>query len=112
MTVPRAMIDLAVFLQQGGGSFVGLLAPMAVSFILIYYFVVIPQRKQQRQLQMMRDKLQVGDDVVTTGGIYGTITRVHDNQLTVQLRVAENPAVKLNIARSSIAGLADLPDEW
>jgi preprotein translocase subunit YajC len=49
--------------------------------------------------------------VVTTGGIYGTITRVRDDNLTVQLRVADNPAVKINVARSAIAGLADLPDE-
>ena len=88
-----------------------LLMPLAVSFILIYYFVVIPQRKQQRQLQTMREKLQVGDSVVTTGGVYGTITRVHDNKLTVQLRIAENPPVKINIARCAIAGLADLPEE-
>jgi preprotein translocase subunit YajC len=87
------------------------LLPLAVSFILIYYFVVLPQRRQLRQLQALRDNLQVGDGVVTTGGIYGTIARLHDNKLTVQLRVAENPPLKISVARVAIVGLADLPDD-
>jgi preprotein translocase subunit YajC len=85
--------------------------PMAMGMFFVYFFMILPQRKQQRQLQAMRDALQVGDDVVTTGGIYGTITLVRDDKLTVQLRVAENLAVKINVARSAIAGLAELPDE-
>jgi hypothetical protein len=36
---------------------------------------------------------------------------VHDNKLTVQLRVADNPAIKLTVARSAIVGLAEMPDE-
>jgi len=104
-----AVIGPAVFLQQAPA--VGLLIPMAMSMALVYFFMVVPQRKQQRQLQAMRDALEVGDGVVTTGGIYGTITLVRDDKLTVQLRVADNPAVKINVARSAIAGLAELPDE-
>jgi preprotein translocase subunit YajC len=108
-TVFGTVIGLAVLLQQG--SAIGLLMPIAMGMLFVYFFMIIPQRKQQRQLQAMRDALQVGDSVITTGGIYGTITLVRDDKLTVQLRVADNPAVKINIARSAIAGLADLPDE-
>ena len=104
-----AVIGLAIFLQQGNP--VGLLIPMAMSMALLYFFMIIPQRKQHRQLQAMRDALKVGDSVVTTGGVYGTITLVRDDKLTVQLRVADNPSVKINVARGAIAGLADLPDE-
>ena len=104
-----AVIGPAVFLRQG--SAVGLLMPMAMSMALVYFFLIVPQRKQRRQLQAMRDALQVGDSVVTTGGVYGTITLVGDDKLTVRLRVADNPAVKINVARSAIAGLADLPNE-
>jgi preprotein translocase subunit YajC len=82
-----------------------------MTLVVVYFFMIVPQRKQQRQLQAMRDALQVGDDVVTTGSIYGTITLVRDDKLTVQLRVAANPAMKINVARIAIAGLADLPDE-
>ena len=103
------VISPAVLLQQGG--VVRLVAPMAMTFVIVYLFMIVPQRKQQRQLQAMRDALEVGDSAVTTGGIYGTITLVRDDKLTVQLRVADNPAVKINVARSAIAGLADLPDE-
>jgi preprotein translocase subunit YajC len=103
------VISLAVFLQQG--SAMGLLMPMAMGMFFVYFFMIAPQRKQQRQLQAMRDALQVGDGVVTTGGIYGRITLVRDDKLTVQLRVADNPAVKINVARIAIAGLAEAPDE-
>jgi preprotein translocase subunit YajC len=103
------VIGLAVLWQQAGT--LSLVAPMAVAMAFIYFFMIVPQRKQQRQLQAMRDGLQVGDGVITTGGVYGTITLVRDDKLTVQLRVANNPAVKINIARSAIAGLAELPDE-
>jgi preprotein translocase YajC subunit len=85
------VIGLAVFLQQG--SAIAPLMPMAVGMVLVYLFMVLPQRKQQRQLQAMRDALQVGDGVITTAGIYGIITLVRDDKLTVQLRVADNPAV-------------------
>ncbi len=104
-----AVIGPAVFLQVGNP--VGLLIPMAMSMALVYFFMVVPQRKRQRQIEVMRDALKVGDSVVTTGGIYGMITLVRDDKLTVQLRVADNPAVKINVARSAIAGLAELPDE-
>jgi preprotein translocase subunit YajC len=57
------VIGLAVFLQQR--SAVGLLIPMAMSMALVYFFMIAPQRKQQRQLQAMRDSLKVGDSVVT-----------------------------------------------
>jgi preprotein translocase subunit YajC len=98
--------------QQAGPSLVGLLIPAMLGFIFIYFFTIAPQRKQQRQLQAMRDALQVGDSVVTTGGLYGRITQMHDDKHTVQMRISGNPAVKINIARSAIAGLAPLPDEW
>jgi len=80
----RGVIGLAVFLQQG--SAVGLLIPMAMSMALVYFFLIVPQRKQQRQFQAMRDALQVGDNVVTTGGVYGTITKDSINAIPATLR--------------------------
>jgi preprotein translocase YajC subunit len=55
--------------------------------------------------------LKPGDKVVTSGGIYGTVTIVREDKRTVQLRIAENPSVKIDLARSAISGLQELPEE-
>jgi len=55
--------------------------------------------------------LKAGDRVVTNGGIYGTIVSVHEDKRTVQLKIAENPVVRVEIARSSIAGLQEATEE-
>jgi len=97
--------------QGGAGGLIGLMTPLLLVFVLFYFLIVVPQRKRQRQTEDMLSALKPGDKVVTTGGIYGTITIVRDDKRTVQLRIAENPSVKIDVARSAIAGLQEAPEE-
>jgi preprotein translocase subunit YajC len=77
-------------------------------FLAIMYFMMIrPQRKQQKDRQTMLDSLQKGDKVITTGGMYGTLTEVNDT--SVKLRVAEG--VILRLSRAAIAGKTQKDDE-
>jgi preprotein translocase subunit YajC len=101
---------LALLLWQGGTGIIGLM-PIVLIFVLFYFLIVVPQRKRQRQTESMLDALKVGDKVVTSGGIYGTVTIVREDKRTVQLRIAENPSVKIDVARSAIAGLQESPEE-
>lgn len=55
-------------------------------FVIMYFFMIRPQRKQQKELEKFRNALTVGQDVVTTAGIHGTIKAVGDT--TVTLKVA------------------------
>jgi preprotein translocase subunit YajC len=95
---------------QGGSGIIGLL-PFILIIPLFYFLIIAPQRKRQQQVETMLNSLKVGDKVVTTGGIYGTITILREDKRTVQLKIAESPAVKIDVARSAIAGLQEAPEE-
>jgi preprotein translocase subunit YajC len=71
----------------------------------IFWFVVIgPERKAKRRRQEMLDGLKKGDQVLTTGGLFGSVAQVHDNG-TVTLQVADG--VRLKFARSSVQGITE-----
>lgn len=69
-------------------------------FVVMWFFMIRPQRKQQKELQKFREGLKKGDKVVTIGGIYGTVTEVKDKTLlleidsNVKIRVDKNSVVK------------------
>ena len=69
-----------------------------VVFVLIYFMMIKPQRKQGKQREEMLVNLKVGDKVVTLGGIYGKIVRITDE--TIKLEVAEN--MRLKMQRSAV----------
>lgn len=75
--------------------------PIAIIFVIFYMLLIRPQQKQQKQHQQMLAQLKKNDEVVTTGGIYGTIVNVEDQ--TVTLRVDDNTRIKLQ--KSAIACL-------
>jgi len=79
----------------GGMSFFLMLALM---FLVMWLFMIRPQRKQQKQLEEMRNSLKKGDKVVTAGGIYGTVADVSERTVLVKV----DGDVKLRIDKSSI----------
>ena len=58
---------------------------LALIFGVMYFFMIRPQKKQQKELQKFRDSLQKGDKVVTIGGIYGTVVEVKDATVLVEV---------------------------
>jgi preprotein translocase subunit YajC len=100
----RRRVRLLFFLQ--GGGFEGLIAmlpPLIILLVLYQFMIVRPQRTRQRAHDDMLQSLKNGDKVITTGGIYGTITDVNDS--VIQVRIAES--VKINVSRSAIAALQE-----
>lgn len=71
-------------------------------FVIMYFFMIRPQRKQQKELEKFRNALTVGQDVVTTAGIHGTIKAVADT--TVTLKVATG--VEIVFDKSAIVAAA------
>jgi len=67
----------------------------------------LPQRKQQKQHEALLKALKKGDKVITTGGMYGVISDFNDADNTVFVKFADN--VKIELQRSSIAGLRNAP---
>jgi preprotein translocase subunit YajC len=69
---------------------------------LVFYFLLIRPQSQRRRAQMqMQSELEVGDDVVTTSGIYGTVTEIDDDYGIVTIEVA--PGMEVRFARAAIA---------
>ena len=67
--------------------------PMVLLFGAMYFFLIAPQRKKQKEHEKMLAALQTGDEVVTNGGIFGVITNVKEDRFVV--RVAENTKIEL-----------------
>ena len=84
--------------MEGSSSWMSIL--LIVGLIAIFYFMLIrPQQKRMRQQMELINNLRAGDDVMTSSGIYGTITEIEED--TVLLEVAED--VEIRVAKSAIA---------
>ena len=59
--------------------------PMILSFVVFYFLLIRPQRKKGKEAKAMLDNLKVGDRICTIGGIYGTIVRIKDDVLTIEV---------------------------
>src|SRR5262245_58565017 len=76
------------------------LLPIAAVFAIFYFIILLPTKRKQKKLEEFLANLKVGDRVVTTGGIYGSVTKV--NEQSVQLQVANN--VRIEVAKAAIGG--------
>lgn len=100
-----------ILFQAQGGSALGMLIPMVLVFVLFYFLIIVPQRRRQKAVDEMLDNLKPGDKVVTNGGLYGTVVSVRDDKRTVQLKISENPVIRVEVARTAISGLQESPGE-
>jgi preprotein translocase subunit YajC len=74
--------------------------PFALVLGIFYFVILLPMKKKQQKVQAFLDALKVGDRVVTTGGIYGQVTRLGEQ--SVQLQVADK--VRIEVAKAAIGG--------
>ena len=59
--------------------------PMILIFVVFYFLLIRPQRKKDKEAKKMLENLKVGDRICTIGGIYGTIVRIKDDVLTIEV---------------------------
>jgi preprotein translocase subunit YajC len=81
---------------SGGGILLIVLA-----FVFLYFVLVRPQKRRQVEHARLLDKLEVGDEVVTAGGIYGHVTNVEGDDLMVEIA----PQLEVRVARRAIGGV-------
>jgi preprotein translocase subunit YajC len=72
-----------------------------VLLVLMWFLLIRPQRRRQVETQRMIEQLEVGKEIVTAGGLYGTITAVEDTELRVE--IADD--VEVRIAKRAVAGI-------
>jgi preprotein translocase subunit YajC len=80
--------------------------PLGLMFVAMYFFLIAPQRKKQKELQKQLDALQTGDEVLTAGGIYGVVTNRKDDR--VVLRISDD--VKVEVAKAFIQAVVKKTD--
>ena len=85
---------------QGAPSAWVQLMPFALVLGIFYFVILLPMKRKQQKVQAFLAALKVGDRVVTSGGLYGTITRVSDQ--SVQVQVADK--VRVEISRNAVVG--------
>ena len=83
----------------GLGSMLGMFLPLIFVFVIMYFLVIRPQKKQERQEAQMRDNLQVGDEVTTIGGIIGRVVSIKDETFTLE---TSRDRTKMRFVRSAI----------
>lgn len=88
---------------QGQGGGMGMII-IVVLFAIMYFFMIRPQNKKQKEIQKFRNELTVGQEVVTIGGVYGTIKSIDEVANTVTLEVATG--VKIIFAKEAINPIA------
>lgn len=88
-----------VYLQAQAGGFDGSFMIMMIAiFAIMYFFMIRPQNKKQKEIMNFRKNLEVGQDVISAGGIYGKVKAIEDN--VVVLEIASG--VKIRIDKNSI----------
>jgi preprotein translocase subunit YajC len=74
--------------------------PFAMVLAILYFLILMPMKKQRKKVEEFQTGLKVGDKIITTGGIYGLITKVNDT--SVQIQIADK--VRIEVARASVGG--------
>ena len=93
--------DTAAGTQAGGASSLMGLMPIAIIFVIFYFLLIRPQKKQQQEHAKMISALAKNDEVITVGGVYGTIVNIQDDVIT--LRIDDN--IKIKVQKSSVSKL-------
>jgi preprotein translocase subunit YajC len=76
-------------------------APLLLIGVVFYFLLIRPQNQRRRAQMEMQSSIEVGDEIVTTAGIYGTVTEIDDDYGIVTLEVAPNTEIRL--ARAAVA---------
>lgn len=76
------------------------LVPFGLVLGIFYFIILLPMKRKQQKVQEFLESLKVGDRVITTGGIYGQVTRLGEQ--SVQLQVADK--VRIEVAKAAIGG--------
>jgi preprotein translocase subunit YajC len=94
--------------DSSGSSGFAVLLPLLLMGVIFYFLLIRPQRRQRQAHQQLVESVDVGDEVVTIGGVYGTVRAVDDESLTLEVA----PNVEVRFARGAIARKLVYDDEY
>ncbi len=88
-------IILAAEAAQGGGSMSFLIMMVAI-FAIMWFFMIRPQQKRQKEIQNFQNSLQEGTQVITGGGIYGTVKKIDLANGIIEVKIADGVVIKVD----------------
>ncbi len=89
-------LTLAQSTTTGGSSIIVMVGWVAIMLVAMYFLMIRPQRKKQKEEKQMRENLQVGDEVLTIGGIYGRVISLKEESMVIE---SKSDHSKLTVAR-------------
>ena len=90
------MSTLILQAQAQGGGGMGMILMMVAIFAIMWFFMIRPQQKKQKEIRNFQNSLQEGAKVVTGGGLYGTVKRIDLQNNVAEVEVAHNVVVRVD----------------
>ena len=87
---------LAAQAAQGGGSMTSFIIMMVAIFAIMYFFMIKPQQKRQKEIQNFQNSLTEGTSVVTGGGIYGIVKKIDLASGIIEVKIADGVVIKVD----------------
>ena len=94
--------------SSGTGALLSLVIPLAILFLLMYFMIMRPQKKEQQRVKSMLAAMEVGDTVVTTSGFYGVLINITEEDVIVEF--GNNRNCRIPMRKSAIAEVEKASD--
>ncbi|MFT0533007.1 preprotein translocase subunit YajC [Castellaniella hirudinis] len=89
---------------DAAGGLMGML-PIILMFVILYFLMIRPQMKRQKEQKKMVEALAKGDEIIMSGGLLGKISKVHDNYLTVEIAQSGDKAIESIVQRNAVTSV-------
>lgn len=89
-------LEAATAEPTAGGSLISLLLTFGIFGVIMYFFIIRPQKKKEKAEKQMRENLRIGDEIVTIGGIYGRVVSLKEDSFVIE---SKSDHSKLTFAR-------------
>ena len=85
---------------SGGGSLLSMLLPLIIMFAIFWFILIRPESKRKKEAEAMRNAVKTGDDIITIGGICGTVVSVKEDRLVIETSADQ---VRLEITKWAVS---------
>ena len=90
------MMNIILAAQQSNGGSGMMILMMVAIFAIMYFFMIRPQQKRQKEIQQFQNQLTEGTQVVTSGGVYGTVKSIDLTKNTIDLKIARDVVITVD----------------
>lgn len=104
------MKTLTILLQSQGDGGLGMILMLVAMFAIMYFFMIRPQQKKQKEVQKFRNAIERGQEIITAGGIYGVVRDIDEVKNVLIVEVANG--VRIRVDRNSVFASAESTENY